>query len=158
MAKSKFDMEVLGLFLILVVCLALTPTIATSLTDAKFIPETEYKIIDADVSNSTTALTNAARNDSATYAYFTITLNDTSAYGLTTIEEATNITYTVVTKIVLFKTGVFTSTKAYNCSITYYWQYITGGSSALLDLVPVLWIIAVIAVVVVVAARKLHLG
>ena len=156
MAKSKFDMEVLGLFLILVVCLALTPTIATSITDAKYIPETEYRVIDISASNDTAALTYAARNSSATYAYFTITLNTTNSYGLTTVDCSTNITYTVATRVITFKAT--TLNKDVNATITYYWQYITGGPSALLDLVPLLWIVAVIAVIVVVAARKLHLG
>lgn len=155
MAKTKFDMEILGLFLIVVVCLALTPTIATSITDAKYIPETESFVIDISVSNDTTAFTYAARNDSATYAWLSITLNTTNSYGLTVVDCSTNITYTVGTKILSFKAT--TLNKDVNATITYYWQYVTGASSALLDLVPLLWIIAVIAVTVVVAAKKLKL-
>lgn len=155
MAKTKFDMEILGLFLIVVICLALTPTIATSITDAKYIPETENRVIDISVLNSTTPLTYAARNDSATYAWFSITLNATNSYGLTVVDCSTNITYTVGTRVILFKVG--TLDKDVNCTITYYWQYVTGAPSALLDLVPLLWIIAVIAVTVVVAAKKLRL-
>lgn len=155
MAKTKFDMEILGLFLIVVICLALTLTIATSITDAKYIPETESFVIDISVSNDTTAFTYAARNDSATYAWLSITLNTTNSYGLTVVDCSTNITYTVGTKILSFKAT--TLNKDVNATITYYWQYVTGASSALLDLVPLLWIIAVIAATVVVAAKKLKL-
>jgi len=156
MASNKEMTEILGLLFIVIVALALTPTIGTSVVNAKYVPETEYKIVDAAVSNDTTALTYAARNDSATYAWFTITLNDTSAYGLTTVECATNITYTVGTKIITFKVGVLTGTKDYNCTITYYWQYITGAGSALLDIVPLLWVVTIVAAVIVVVTKKLN--
>lgn len=158
MANKQSLTETLGLLLILVIALAVTPNVATSTTDAKYVPATEYKEIQPLVSNSTSALAHSARNDSATYAYFTILLNDTSAYGLTEVDCSSNITYTVATKIVLFKDGVFDDGKIYNCTILYYWNSMSGtAQETLLDLVPLLWIVAIIGAIVVFVTKKLRM-
>lgn len=139
--------------MLIVLALALTPAVASFVTDAGYSQTTEYKLIDADVSNSTSALTYDARNDSDTYAYFSIIIvaggtAEISEYGSATIEVATNMTYTESTKIITFdETGLFDPTKTYNMSITYSTVDLTSAVvTALLPIVPILWVVAVLAV------------
>lgn len=150
MAKGSMK-QLMGVFILTVLALALTPAVASSVTDAGYVPNTEYALIDADVSNSTSALTYDARNDSATYAYFDIVIvaggtGTVSEYGSAVIEVATNITYTEATKIIEFKSGVFDETKTYNMSITYHTEGLTSSAVlALLPIVPILWVVAILA-------------
>ena len=93
--------QVLGVFVLIVLALALTPSVASFTTDAGYAAYTEYKEIQPLVSNATTT-TYTARNDSTTYEYWTISLNDTTAdTGLTTVDPANNITYTVTAKFTM---------------------------------------------------------
>lgn len=160
MANKSMN-QIMATFILVVLALALTPAVASSVTDAGYVPVTEYQVIDADVSNSTSALTYAARNDSATYAYFTISIvtggdATVSMYGLADIDVSTNITYTVATKIIDFKAGVLDKTKEYNMSITYYTDELTSAVAlVLLPIVPVLWVVGVLAVAVVAITYQL---
>jgi hypothetical protein len=149
MASSETMKQVFAVFLLVVISLAFTPSVASFVTDAEYTEYTDSLEVVPATSNSTTT-TYTARNDSSTYAYFTITLNTTSAYGLTTIEEATNITYTVATKTLTFKSGVLTSGTAYLVTVVYYTEDLTSTVVlALLPIVPILWVVAVLAVGVV---------
>lgn len=134
-----------GVFLVIVLALALTPTIASSVTDGKYIQVTEIKTITPSSSNATT-LTNEARNDSDTYAYFHITLNNTDAYGLTAVHVASNITYTETTKSLAFKVGVLNSSIVYNATITYYYVAMSTAAQSLIGIVPIIWVVVVLAV------------
>jgi hypothetical protein len=142
--------QVMAVFILIVIGLALTPSVASFTTSGAYTEYQEYKEIEPLVANSTT-LTYDARNDSTTYEYFTITLNDTTAdTGLTTIDSANNITYTVATKALAFVSGVLDDGKVYNASITYYTDDLTNSVVlVLLPIVPLLWVVSVIAVGVV---------
>jgi hypothetical protein len=147
MANSGTMKQVLAVFITIVLGLALTPSVGSFTTDAGYTQTTEYKEIQPLVANSTT-LTYDARNDSTTYAYFTISLNDTTAdTGLTTLDEANNMTYTESTKTVTFTSGVLDDGKVYNATISYYTEDLTNDVVlVLLPIAPILWIVAVIAV------------
>ena len=139
-------------FLLIVLALALTPSVASFATSAGYTQVTEYQEIDAGVSNSTEALTYVARNDSATYEYFTIAIvaggtGTVSEYGSAVIDVTSNITYTEATQIIDFASGVFDNTKTYNMSLTYWTEDLTNAVVlALIPIVPILWIVGVLAV------------
>ena len=148
--------EGIGLFLIVVICLAITPNIVTSLEDSKYIPFTESQEIEPLVSNSTAALIYAARNTSTTYEYFTITTNETTAdTGLYTIDPANNMTYTEATQVIEFDVGVFDDGKIYLVTISYYYM-IPSIQVTLLNLVPLFWVVAIIACVVAYVTKRLN--
>lgn len=155
-ADKGATIETLGLFLILVIGLALTPTISTALVDSKYSAFTENDTVQPLVANTTTTYYEG-RNDSTTYAWFTIILNDTTTYGTYTLDY-TNFTYTTATKLITFKANVLDDGKIYNAQIKYYYLSVTGAGSALLDLVPLFWVIGLIAAITVVAIKKLHIG
>lgn len=144
--------QLIAVFVLIVLALALTPAVASFTTDATYQSVVEYHLIDADVSNSTSALAYAARNDSDTYEYFTIVIvaggtGTVSEYGSAVIDCSQNITYTEATQIIDFDAGVFDKTKTYNMSITYLTDELTSDVViALLPIVPILWIVAVLAV------------
>lgn len=137
-------------FILVVAGLAMTPSIASMTTDAKYMEHTEAKAIDPAVSNDT-ALTYSARNASA---YFTITLNATESNGLTTL------TYTTHFKYSADKTITFSSlnkTVAYLATIVYYYVAMSSIGQSLLTLTPLLWVMGLIAVAVIacyIALRK----
>jgi hypothetical protein len=138
--------ELIAVFVIIVLGLAFTPSVASMVTNASYIPYTETAEIKPLVANSTVT-TYTARNDSTTYAYFQITLNDTAAdTGLTTIDEAKNITYTVSSKTLTFKVGVLDDGKVYNASISYSYLNPNGAIIAILPIVPILWVVMILAV------------
>lgn len=142
----KSDMAALFMtFLLIVVGLALTPTVVSSCDDARYIGYSQANAMDPATSNST-ATTYTARNDSLTYAYFTITLNDTSNYGLTTVDCSSNITYTVATKTLAFDVGVLNVSKDYLATIGYFYIAMDATSQALLLLVPLFYIVIILAV------------
>lgn len=146
--------KLMAVFILIVLALALTPSVASFVTDANYTQYTDYKLITAGTSNSTTT-TYTARNDSATYAYFTVTIvaggtGEESEYGSTTIHY-TNFTYTVSSKTLAFTgvgaAGPFDEAKTYNMSIAYYTVDLTSDVViALLPIVPILWVVAVLAV------------
>ena len=155
MADTKIRNLIITFFVI-ILALALTPAVASFATDSKYQAVQEVKTIAPLVANSTT-LTYDARNDSATYQYFRITLNDTSAYGLTTVEVATNITYTVSSKLLTFKDGVLDNGKIYNATINYDTDDLTSTAIvALIGIVPLIWVVVILAVGIV--AIKLQIG
>lgn len=147
--------QLLGLLIIVIIALALTSTVSTAAIDAAYAPFTENKVIVPSTSNSTTALTHPARNDSATYAWFTITTDNATNYGLYVIDCANNITYTVATKIIAFDVGVFNASLIYTCTINYYWLSLGAAEQTLLSLVPLFWVTLILAAVVVVVIYKL---
>lgn len=158
MAKNSDMTQMLGLMIIVIIALALTPTVASAVGSAGYVAQTDYKVIVPATSNSTSALTYTARNDSSTYAYFTIVANDTlneGLAGLLTVDCSKNITYTVSTGIVLFKTGVFVKATPYNMSITYYYQSLDAAEISLLAIVPLLWVVMILSAVVVFVVYKL---
>lgn len=153
MAMSAQMKQVLGVFVLIVLALALTPSVGSFATDATYTDYTDYKLITAGTSNATTT-TYTARNDSSTYAYFTVVIvaggtGTTSEFSSATIDY-TNFTYTVATKTLIFDgtaEGPFDETKTYNMSITYYTQDNTNDVAlVLLPIVPILWVTAVMAV------------
>jgi hypothetical protein len=146
MADSKMKALVIT-SLMIVLAMALTPAIGSFTIDAQYQPVQDVKTIVSGTSNSTSALTYHARNDSATYGYFIITLDQANEYGVTTVNVATNITYTTGTKVVLFKTGVFDKTKTYICTINYFTLDLTDAASlALIVIVPLLWVVIILAI------------
>jgi len=146
MKDSKMK-SIIATFIIIILALALTPTLAAFVGDSAYQPYTEEKTIVASVSNSTSALTYTARNDSLTYAYFVITLDQANEYGVTTVDVATNITYTVATKIIAFDEGVFDTAETYVCTITYFTNALTSAAnSALIAIVPIIWVVIILAV------------
>jgi len=157
MGKQSSDIVgTLGLVLILVVCLAITPNVLSSSVDAKYVAFTESQEIVPSVSNSTAALTYAARNTSSTYAYFGIVLNATDAYGLTTVDCSQNITYTEATKIIAFDSGVLNKTVVYLATISYQYIAISSAMATLLDLIPLFWVVAILACLIAFVTKKLN--
>ena len=140
--------KLFGVSLAVILGLSILVSVATMTEDAPYIAISEDFVIDTAVSNSTTT-TQIARNDSITYEYFDITLNATSVYGLTTIEEATNITYTVSTKELEFKEGVLNASTNYLASVDYYYARMGDAGISLVALVPLLFVVLIIAVVMV---------
>jgi hypothetical protein len=150
MASSDTMKQVLGVFVLIVIALALTPAVGSFVTDAGYTEYTDTNTIDADVSNSTT-LTYTPRNDSATFAYFTVTCDPANAYGDTTVDVANNMTYlSAKTVDWLGNTGLggpWDDAEEYDLTITYYTEDLTNSVVlVLLPIVPILWITAVIAV------------
>jgi hypothetical protein len=151
MAASSEMKQVLAVFVLVVLALALTPSVASFATDAAYTEYTDFVNLDPSAGNST-VLSYEARNDSTTYAYFTITLNVTSEYGSTTIDCTSNITYTEATQTLEFNvdtddSGPFDPAVAYGVTIVYYTNELTNG--VVLVLVPIatlLWVVAVLAV------------
>lgn len=142
--------QVLAVFILVVLALALTPAVGSFVTDAAYTEYTDTNTIDADVSNSTT-LSYSARNDSSTFAYFTVTCDPANAYSDTTVDVANNMTY-LSDKTVnwLGNTGTggpWTSTEDYDLTIVYYTDDLTNSVVlVLLPIVPILWVVAVMAV------------
>lgn len=140
----------------IVVALALTPAVASFTNDAQYQAVQDVKTIVSSVSNSTSALTYNARNDSVTYGYMTITLDQANMYGVTTVYVPTNITYTEATKVVLFKVGVFDTAKTYVCTINYYTDDLTSAATlALVALAPLMWVILILAIGIVAIYEQL---
>lgn len=143
---SKSMQQVLATFVLIVIMLALTPSVASFATDAGYQYVTDSLEVTPSSSNSTT-LTYYARNDSATYEYFVISLNASSAYGLTDVEVATNITYTESTKTLTFNTGVLVSSTVYLVTVAYQTDDLTSAAvAALIPITPILWVVAVLAI------------
>lgn len=155
--------EILALFLIMVVALALTPTLQTASVDAQYTPFTNVNTVVVSTSNSTT-LTYSARNGSTNAIndlYWTISLNQTNYFGFTTIKfgntQAGNVTYSA-DKTVTFGVPCLNSTKTYLVTITYSVLSVSTAIQGLVLLLPLLWIILIIACVIVIAYKKLKLG
>lgn len=147
---------IIATFILIILALALTPTLAGFVGDSAYQPYTEQKTIVSGTSNSTSALTNNARNDSLTYAYFVITLDQANMYGVTTVDVTTNITYTESTKVIAFDVGVFDKTKTYVCTITYFTDdYTSAASLALIAIVPIMWVVIILAVGIVAISHQL---
>jgi hypothetical protein len=138
--------QIITVFLILVIGLALTPTVQNMVTDSRYIPITEDFEIEPLVANSTTT-TYTARNDSSTYAYFTIVLNDTTADDpADTAIYLGNFTYTVSSKLLTFVDGVLDDGKIYLATVTYYYIAMGAAAISMVDLVPLFYVIALVAV------------
>jgi hypothetical protein len=164
MAKTLTMVEVLGIFLILVIALALTPSIATSTVQAQYSQFTDSKVIVVATSNATT-LTYAAENASTgalNDLWWTITLNQTDVYGLTTVLFASGNVSLTATSTLTFAggggtgQGCLTTGKTYLVTITYNALEASGPIQALVTLVPLFWIIAIIAAAVVIIYKVLQ--
>jgi hypothetical protein len=146
--------QVMAVFIMVVIALALTPSVASFTTDAGYTEYTQYALIDADVSNSTT-LTYNARNDSDTYEYFSVVIvaggtAEVSEFGSATLDY-TNFSYTVSSKALAISSakddGPLDSSKTYNMSYTYYTEDLTNDVVlVLLPIAPILWVVATLAV------------
>jgi len=150
MAKSKSEMtQILGLLIIVVIALALTPTIGTMVTDAAYAPYTEADVIVPSSANTTT-LNHSARNGTA--SYFIVTLNATDKNGATTLTYITGFKDTAATTITFY---TLNSSVAYTATITYNWLSLGAAEQALIALVPLFWVVIILAAVVVVVVYKL---
>ena len=152
--------DILALFLIIAIALALTPTLQTTAIDSQYSSFTDIAAITPSVANTTT-LTHPARNASTNAlndGYWTVLLNATNWGGQTTITFASgNLTLTAASTLT-FNDKCLNKTVVYLATITYQWLSASSAIQGLVLLVPLLWIILIIACVVVIAYKKLKLG
>lgn len=143
-------------FILLVVGLALTPSVATFTTDAKYQAVQDIAEIAPLVANST-VLTYDARNDSSTYAYFSITLDPANMYGQTDVDVTKNITYTAATDTLAFKVGVLDDGETYEATIDYYTDDLTDAATlALVVLAPLFWVVLILTIGIVAVYEQLR--
>lgn len=142
-------------FVLLIIGLALTPAVASFTTDAKYQAVQDIKAI-APLTANSTVLTYQARNDSTTYGYFSITLDPANMYSQTNVDVTTNITYTVSSKTLAFKTGVLDDGETYDATIDYYTDDLSSAAVlALVALAPLLWVVILLAVGIVAIYEQL---
>jgi hypothetical protein len=141
MSSRKGNLHTVAMtFVVMIVALACTPAISSFTTSSKYVSFTEAKAITPSSSNSTT-LTYSARNDS--YAQWTCILNATDKNGATSLVKDTDYTYPS-DKTVLFST--LNKTVVYLATITYSYIAASSAMQSLVDLVPLFWVIGIIAV------------
>lgn len=145
----------IGIFLMIVIGLSLTPAIASTLVDAQYGRQITQAInIDPATSNTTTLTSGPIRNGTSTY--FTVTLNGT-AYTWTGA-----INYTVAsiggyggggtfTWEGLSNAAVYNGTAIYQCRLA-------AASYTLIGLVPLFWVVLLIGVAALTIIKQLRPG
>ena len=163
LADQKQYTEILALFLIIAVALALTPTIQVTAVQAQYSAYTQSNVVVVSTSNSTT-LTYSAQNASTNALndlWWTVTLNQTNFKGYTTIyfnsPTAGNLSYSA-DKTLTFNPQCLNATKTYLVTITYNYLSASAAVQGLVMLTPLLWVILIIASTVVIVYKKLKLG
>lgn len=158
MADKTEITEGIALMLILVICLALTPNIITSLVDAKYGLEYIDNIEKTGGAASVTiTLTHGnARNESG---YITATLNVTDKNGHTTLTFPTDF---YVSDFGSYTTGTTITLTTLNDTVEYlvtvdYDYLIPAIQCTLLNLVPLFWVVAIVACTVAFVSKKLHM-
>ena len=154
MAQKSEITQMLGLLIIVVIALALTPTIQTACVDAAYAPYTESDVVTPGTANTTT-LDHPARNGSATY--FTFTLNQTDSLGATTLTWLIGFNLTATSTITFYTLNHTAANEHYLVTMTYYWLSLGAAEQTLIALVPLFWVTLILASVVVVIIYKLKM-
>lgn len=152
MAQKSEITQILGLLIIVVIALALTPTIQTGVVDAAYAPYTESDVVTPGTANTTT-LDHPARNGSA--SYFVFTLNQTDKNGDTAIVWLVGFNLTATSTITFYTLNHTAANEHYLVTMTYFWLSLGAAEQTLIALVPLFWVTLVISAMVVVIIYKL---
>lgn len=159
MAKKAEMTEMLGFFFIIIVALTLIPTITNASIEAQYgLTETEYHIIDASADNTTT-LTQDGYIYNVT-GFIVIVLDQANYLGRTTLTWLTDYKVTTIgdysTGAVITFYNMNKTITDFNASISFHYR-LPAAQYTLLGLVPLFWVITIIAACVVVVTKKLKM-
>jgi len=154
--KNQNIVEIFALFLILVIALSLTPTIASQAVQAEYSSITQVDLMNGGTAcgagtANTTTLGYTAENYSTPAlndAVWSITLNSTNAAGNTKITFVSgNVSLTALTTLTFYNV---TAGKSYSATTIYNALTTSAAVQALVTLVPLFWVLLMCAITIVI--------